>query len=165
MLTWWVVWRVPVLLGIVMAVWWFAIRPTIDDTHWVRVTQEFSKCGEPNSRSAGCVVDGDTVIVGFGKDRRRIRLTGFDAPEIEGACEAERNAAISARSALHEWLGSGPFEWDGADAPPYDQYGRELREARRTTSDGSHTYLADMMLERGLAAETGWGAEPKDWCG
>ncbi len=164
MLTWWVVWRVPLLLGIVMAVWWFGVRPTMQEQGWIRVTQDFALCVERGNDAAGCVVDGDTLIIGFGTDRRRIRLTGFDAPELDGACETERETAIAAREALHQWLGEGPFEWNGADSPPYDQYGRELRAVRRITADGSREYLAETMLERELAAESGWGAEPKDWC-
>lgn len=163
MLTWWVLWRVPVLLLIVMAAWWFGIRPIAHEQGWVRVDQEFSLCADRGSTDA-CVVDGDTVIIGFGENRRRIRLTGFDAPELEGACEAERALAVKSRDALHDWLERGPFEWNGADEPPYDQYGRELREVRRVGSDGSREYLAETLLDRDLAAESGWGAEPQDWC-
>lgn len=164
LLTWWVLWRVPALLLIVMAAWWFGVRPVMEEQGWVRVDQEFALCGERGSSADGCVVDGDTLTIGFGNDRRRIRLTGFDAPELEGACPAESEAAVSARSALHDWLSQGRFEWNGAQDPPYDQYGRELRSVRRTTSDGQREYLAETMIERGLAAESGWGAEPKDWC-
>lgn len=162
--TWWVLWRVPVLLLIVMAVWWFGVRPVMREQGWVNVTQDFALCSERGASTAGCVVDGDTLIIGYRVDRRRVRLTGFDAPELDGACEAEREAAITARDALHEWLGQGTFEWDGANDPPYDQYGRELRALRRETQDGSHEYLAEAMLERGLASESGWGVEPRDWC-
>ncbi|WP_298471300.1 hypothetical protein [uncultured Erythrobacter sp.] len=162
--SWWVLWRVPVLLLIVMAAWWFGVRPVMEEQGWVRVTQDFALCGERSSEAAGCVVDGDTLIIGFGNDRRRIRLTGFDAPELDGACQAEREAAQKARGALHDWIGEGPIEWNGADDPPYDQYGRELRAARRVARDGSREFLAETMIKRGLAAESGWGAEPKNWC-
>lgn len=110
------------------------------------------------------MADGDTLIIGFGKERRRIRLTGFDAPELDGACPAERETAIAAREALHAWLGQGGAEWDGAADPPYDQYGRELRAASRTGRDGKREYLADTMIARGLAEPSGWGAEAVDWC-
>lgn len=163
MMTWWVLWRVPVLLLIVMAVWWYGIRPLTEDRGWVRATDEFALCGDGSGGAAGCVVDGDTLIIGFGPDRRRIRLTGYNAPELDGACEAERRLADAARTALNDWLAEGPFEWDGADEPPRDQYGRELRAVRRVTS-GKPELLADTMIGRGLAAESGWGAEPKDWC-
>lgn len=153
----------PILALIVMGVWWFVVKPITQEQGWVSVAPDFALCGE-GARQQACVVDGDTVHIGFGSDRRRIRLTGFDAPEIDGACEAERNLARSARARLHQWLSNGPFEWDGANDPPRDQYGRELREARRIAADGSQETLADVMIEGGFAAANGWGDAPEDWC-
>ncbi len=164
MMTWWVLWRVPALVTIVAALWWYGVRPIAHEQGWVRVDDSFAVCGAGSTRAAGCVVDGDTVIMGFGPERRRIRLTGFDAPEMDGACPAERELAISARTALAQWLARGAFEWNGADAPPRDQYGRELREVRRTLPERSSDYLAATMIERGLASESGWGADEVDWC-
>lgn len=164
MLTWWVLWRVPVFLLIVLAAWWYGIRPLTEDRGWTRITDTFTLCGDRDDPAAGCVVDGDTLIIGFGDNRRRIRLTGYDAPELDGECEAERRLGISARDALRDWLGEGPFEWDGADSPPRDQYGRELRAVRRVRGEGSPELLAETMIARGLAAESGWGAAPADWC-
>lgn len=165
MLTWWVMWRVPVFLFVVLAAWWYGVRPIIAEQGWVRVTDSFAVCGDNSGDADGCVVDGDTVIIGFGKNRRRIRLTGFDAPELDGECEAERNLASASRQALSDWLARGAFEWDGADDPPYDQYGRELRALRRINANGDREFLAETMISRGLASGSGWGAEPKDWCG
>lgn len=161
---WWLLWRVPMLLLIVMAVWWFGFRPMQAEQGWVSETGRFPLCGAGSGRAAGCVVDGDTLMIGFGSERRRIRFTGFDAPELDGACEAERELAEAARARLQQWLAQGHFEWDGADDPPRDQYGRELREVRRTAPDGPREYLAETMIQSGLAAESGWGAEPADWC-
>lgn len=161
---WWLIWRVPILLTIVMATWWFVFRPITQEQGWVAVTDRFAICGAPGPSEAGCVVDGDTLVIGFGPERRRIRLTGFDAPELEGACPAESRLAIAAQGRLHQWLGEGAFEWNGADDPPYDQYGRELRAARRTSPDGRTETLADAMIASGLASESGWGAEERDWC-
>lgn len=109
-------------------------------------------------------MDGDTLILGFGKAQRRIRLTGYDAPELNGACPAESRRAVEARDALHQWLGQGTFEWDGGAAPPRDPYGRELRAVRRTLPDGSREYLADTMIDRGLAGGSGWGSAEPEWC-
>lgn len=125
---------------------------------------DFPICGDSSSGAEGCVADGDTIIIGFGKDRRRIRLTGFDTPELNGACAAERKTALDAQKALRDWLALGVFQWNGADAPPYDQYGRELREVRRKSPQGETEYLAQTMIGRGLASESGWGSEPMDWC-
>lgn len=165
MFKWWVLWRVPVLALVVMLLWWFVFRPIASEQGWVPVTREFGLCGERGSGATqGCVIDGDTLAIGFGAEGRRIRLTGFDAPELDGACASEIALAQQARTALHDWLDQGPFEWNGADQPPYDQYGRELRSARRTGPDGKTEYLADSMTSRGLAAESGWGIDPKNWC-
>ncbi len=166
--SWWPLWRMPVLLIIVMSVWWFGFRPVASDEGWVRVTETFAICGQGGARQPGCVVDGDTVIIGYGPSRRRIRLTGFDAPELEGACEAESTQARRSQRRLHQWLSEGPFEWDGGASPPRDQYGRELRAVRRVTGNGardaSAQYLADIMIAEDLAAETGWGTFERDWC-
>lgn len=165
MMRWWVLWRAPALLMIVMAGWWFIIRPLSDGRDWVPVTREFSICGQRSDGPAqGCVIDGDTLAIGFGSEARRIRLTGFDAPELDGACAAEREQALLARSALQDWLNREAFEWNGAGEPPYDQYGRELREVRRIGSEGKAEYLARHMIDRGFAGESGWGTTPRDWC-
>ncbi|MFU7529070.1 thermonuclease family protein [Qipengyuania sp. ASV99] len=161
---WWLLWRVPTLLLIVMAVWWFGFRPIQAEQGWVRETRSFPLCGAGSGRAAGCVVDGDTLMIGFGSERRRVRFTGFDAPERDGVCEAERQLAEAARVRLQQWLAQGSFEWSGADEPPRDQYGRELREAWRTARDGSREYLSETMIQSGLAAENGWGAAAPDWC-
>jgi endonuclease YncB( thermonuclease family) len=86
----------------VLAAWWYGVRPIMEERGWNRVTQSFALCGERGNKAHGCVVDGDSLLIGFGKDRRRIRLTGFDAPELAGACEEERRMALRARDALHE---------------------------------------------------------------
>ena len=156
-------WRVPALALIVMLAWWFIIKPIAQEQGWVEVAHGFAFCGE-GPRERGCVIDGDTVFISDGSAQRRIRLTGFDAPELDGACETEKRLAIAARNKLHEWLTEGPFEWNGDDNPPRDQYGRELRAARRLASDGSEETLADVMIASGLAAERGWGEPPPDWC-
>lgn len=120
---------------------------------WQEVTQRFTICGVQSS--AACVVDGDTVVWG----KRRIRLAGYDAPELDGACAAERGRALEARDALAAWLAAGPFEWDGGAEPPYDQYGRELRRARRGSQD-----LGPAMIARGLAQDGGWARHDGFWC-
>ncbi|MEO1221084.1 MAG: thermonuclease family protein [Pseudomonadota bacterium] len=160
---WWLLWRVPALALIVMLAWWFIVRPIAQEQSWVQVNESFALCGEA-PRQDGCVIDGDTLFLGEGAQQRRIRLTGFDAPELDGECEQERALAIAARERLHQWLAVGPFEWNGADSPPRDTYGRELRAARRAQPDGSTETLADVMIASGLASQRGWGEPPRDWC-
>ncbi|MEQ8411767.1 MAG: thermonuclease family protein [Erythrobacter sp.] len=165
MLTWWMLWRVPALLGIVMAAWWFGVRPVLEERGWVTVEARFAACGGDTGGADGCVVDGDTLVLfGSGNDMRRIRLTGFDAPELDGACEAERKAALRAKRALLEWLERGAFEWDGGADPPRDRYDRELRRVRRETASSGQEDLAEAMVARGLAARGGRGASTVDWC-
>lgn len=150
----WRRWRWWLLLALILSVP-LALRlsPPQPAPQWQRIDQPFPVCRQGSSTA--CVVDGDTVM--FGK--RRIRLTGFDAPEMEGACEAERGQALDARDALSRWLSSAPFEWDGGDDPPRDQYARELRGVRR-----GEEALADTMIARGLAQTSGWGNDPQAWC-
>ncbi|MEM7690353.1 MAG: hypothetical protein AAF291_15160 [Pseudomonadota bacterium] len=164
LLSWWNLWRVPTLVTIVAGVWWFGVRPITYEQGWVPVAVDFSLCGA-GERTPGCVVDGDTLRIDVRGERpRRIRLTGFDTPELEGACEAERAMARQARAATLEWLAQGPFEWNGADDPPYDQYGRELREIRRKPPQGSPDYLGEALIDAGLADPSGWGEAETDWC-
>lgn len=118
---------------------------------WSPVERSFALCGS-GAGGAACVIDGDTIAIGA----RRIRLTGFDAPETDGACEAERRLAQVAREELAAWLNLGPFELDGGAEPPRDDYGRELREARR----GGEA-LADTMVERELARRS---RLDRGWC-
>ena len=116
---------------------------------WNAVERQFTICGERGS--AACVVDGDTLAIG----QRRIRLTGYDAPELDGECEAERRLAKVAREELAAWLNLGPFEMEGGAEPPFDRYGRELRSIRR-----GRELLADTMVDRELARgsrlDRGW---------
>lgn len=162
-LGWWTLWRIPTLLLILMLAWWFAYRPWVaSQAEWAPVSQRFDLCGT-RGRGFACVTDGDTVTLGHGAGARRIRLTGFDTPEIAGACPAESAAALRARQELQLWLNRGTFEWDGGADPPRDRYGRELRSVRRTAPDGSHQPLADHMIAAKLAEGPGpW--DRRDWC-
>ena len=146
------------------SLWWLVLLLALAATLYVNggrlgpperldeVTDRFALCGE--GRASACVIDGDTLAIG----QRRVRLTGFDAPEMDGACEAERAKAREARTALHAWLAQGPFTWTGGSEPPRDRWGRELRAASR----GAET-LAEHMIAAGLAEGDGWG-ESREWC-
>ena len=154
--------RVWLLLAILLVLW-FGLREAgfVGDRFDApeRVTQQFPLCSG-HGYTANCVVDGDTIRIG----ERRIRLTGLDAPEIEGACQRESDLALAARDELHRWLARGPFELSGGTQPPRDQYGRELRAARRTGSDGEVEMLADVMVAKGLAESDGWTIGGNGWC-
>ncbi len=120
---------------------------------WERVDTRFTLCGERGSQA--CVIDGDTFMIG----RRKIRITGYNAPELNGECPAEIALAKQSRNGLRDWLNADPFQMSGGDDPPYDQYGRELRALKR-----ANEWLSDAMLEKKLAQESGWGFERGGWC-
>lgn len=123
---------------------------------------DFAVCGAGHWQR--CVIDGDTLKIG----QSRIRLTGYDAPEMDGVCPAEQTTARQAQRALRDWLNAAPYTLSGGTNPPRDKYGRELREARRvvigTDRFLGQGYLAQHMIEAGLAAPNGWGDDPRDWC-
>ncbi|MBX7494908.1 hypothetical protein K3172_03435 [Qipengyuania sp. 6B39] len=144
------------LLGVLVGVWLFVGQP-LREREWSTVRTHFALCGP--GPTGPCVVDGDTLRFGRLHSDRRVRLTGFDAPEMDGLCEAERARARAAQAELHRWLAEGPFAWSGGSDPPRDKYGRELREARR-----GDDRLADHMVAAGLAAGDGWGERAIDWC-
>lgn len=151
-----------VIAALTAATAWFSSRPDTPGDG-VLTRPDLTICAE--RWSAACVIDGDTLAVAASPKPRRIRLTGFDAPELEGACPQESAKAREARAAAHQWLTSAPFLLSGGDDPPYDQYGRELRAAFRMGEDGRAEYLADIMIERGLAEDNSWGGSSADWCG
>lgn len=157
---WWRTWRLWIGAGALIAMaaaGWAVLRPLTKAGAWQEVSSDFTICDERAARH--CVIDGDTIAIGD----RRIRLTGFDAPEMDGACDAETRLALLARRGLREWLDRGPFLLDGGAEPPRDDYGRELRAARRDTVAGE-PWLEEWMVESGLARETGWGGAGEDWC-
>ena len=139
-----------------LAIGWFLFKerlfpPILPPQSEVAIT--FRPCGTPGS--GPCVIDGDTLAIG----QRRVRLTGYDAPEMDGACKYERAKANQAREELLRWLARGRFTWTGGEDPLRDRYGRELREARR-----GDDLLAEHMVSAGLAEEMGWGAVRVEWC-
>lgn len=118
-----------------------------------RVNLPFTLCGERGSQA--CVIDGDTIMIA----RRKIRITGYNAPELKGDCPAEITLAKQSRVALRNWLNQDSFAMSGGDDPAYDQYGRELRQLSR-----GKEWLSDVMIAQNLAQESGWGFERGGWC-
>ncbi|TCD06477.1 hypothetical protein EYB45_01785 [Erythrobacteraceae bacterium CFH 75059] len=108
------------------------------------------------TRGGQCVVDGDTVRIGG----TAVRLAGLDAPEINGACEAERIAARAARDRLAEWLEQGPFTVQGTRS---DRYGRALRRFTRGPGVLAED-AADVLIAEGLARPYR-GEAREGWCG
>ena len=159
----WRKWRGLLLLTIAGAfAWWIASGPGWKlgerlgiGAQWTERSDRFAICGQRPARA--CVIDGDTVMIG----QRRIRLTGFDAPELEGGCDAESALALQSQAALREWLNRAPFQLDGGAEPARDDYGRELRAVRRIV-EGRTEWLEDDMIDRHLARRS---RLDRGWCG
>lgn len=98
-----------------------------------------------------CVVDGDTAWV----DGEKIRISGIDAPEIEGKCSYERSLAQRAKHRLSELLSSEPFAVARAGR---DRYGRTLATVYlRTRGD-----VGSALVDEGLARV--WMGRRMPWC-
>lgn len=139
-----------VLVAIAAALrWWDEGRPPpVRET----VAERFALCGTPGAGRA-CVVDGDTFRLG----PRRIRIEGIDAPELDGACDAERRLAALSRERLRALLSDGPFTMTARRSDARDQYGRELRRVERGQQS-----LGDRLVGEGLARD--YRGAKADWC-
>jgi micrococcal nuclease len=149
-------WLAAILIGAA----WVVGLPTMGGD-WQAGTGRFNICRQ--GRSQACVIDGDTILIGYPPKARKIRMSDYNTPELKGECPAESALALRARAALLEWLNRGPFEMSGGDDPPYDKYGRELRTFKRTGSDGSDDWLVDTMLAS-KTARSEWGDRGGSWC-
>ena len=120
------------------------------------IDERFTRCGP--GRGYACVIDGDTFKLG----KRKIRIVGIDAPEIQGECPAETALAERATQRLQDLLNQGPFSMTGRIGDMRDRYGRDLRTIERVRRDGTVQSIADDMRQAGFAHRyTGfkWG-----WC-
>lgn len=105
-------------------------------------------CG--SGKRINCIVDGDTIWV----RGEKIRLEGFNAPEMNGSCDRERRMAIQARDELRRALNGREFmiERNGQD-----RYGRTLATIRVGGRD-----VGDGLISKGLAHE--WRGYKESWC-
>lgn len=118
----------------------------------------FVRCGK--GRAAGCVPDGDTLIIGT----RKIRIIGIDAPELHPArCLAEARQGEAAAQALLALVNHGPFTLAGPTPVVRDEYGRELRHLLRARPDGSVQSLADDLVATGTVRPYLHGSRAP-WC-
>jgi endonuclease YncB( thermonuclease family) len=111
------------------------------------------------------VVDGDTVEarvpIWLGQEIiTKVRLRGIDAPEIAGACGAERTQAEAARDRLAILIGQGPVTL--AEIGPDKYSGRIV--ARLMTGAPEHLVDAGALLvSEGLARRYS-GKRREGWC-
>jgi endonuclease YncB( thermonuclease family) len=103
------------------------------------------------------VVDGDTLHLDCGAGERKVRLLGFDTPEIyHPLCPAEKTAGEAATARLQGLVGSGPVT--AVVFQGHDRYGRDLASLAIGGQD-----VAGYMLASGLALPYAGHKHP-DWC-
>ena len=105
-------------------------------------------CG--SGKRINCIVDGDTIWV----KGEKIRLEGFNAPEMNGSCNRERRMAIQARDELRRVLNGRAFTI-GRNGK--DRYGRTLATIRVDGRD-----VGEGLISKGLAHE--WRGFKESWC-
>lgn len=101
------------------------------------------------------VVDGDTIHLGT----ERIRLMGYDTPELRGECVAERERAREARRILKVTLENFDYSLERHGV---DRYGRTLAVLTVHDDEGSAD-MADVMVLLGLARYYD-GGRRVGWC-
>ena len=122
------------------------------------ISGPFVRCGQ--GRAAGCVPDGDTLIIGT----RKIRIIGIDAPELHPSrCPAEAEQGEAAAQALLTLVNQGPFTLAGPSPVVRDEYGRELRHLLRVRPDGSVQSIADDLVATGTVRPYLHGTRDP-WC-
>ena len=94
--------------------------------------------------SAGCevvrVVDGDTLHMRCGWVVHKVRLLGFDTPEVfRPQCDAERVAGQRATARMQHLVAAGPVT--AVRFQGRDRYGRDLARVEIAGQD-----VADAML-------------------
>lgn len=104
------------------------------------------------------VVDGDSLELNCpNTDRKKARITGLDAPEIYGDCEAEKVLAMQAKNYLRTRVRS-------AKDVQITHYGRDKynRMLIKLELDGKD--IAPQIIDQGLARLYTGGAR-LGWCG
>ena len=139
------------LLGLLLALSWWLNRPPAPSAGPERVSHSFERCGQGGGFA--CVIDGDSFRLG----KRRIRIRGIDAPERNGACQAETALAERSVARLTELLNAGPFTMTAVGGDERDQYGRELRVLTRNGRS-----IGDAMVDAGLAHD--YRGRKASWC-
>lgn len=123
-----------------------------------QVQGPFVRCGQ--GRAAGCVADGDTILIG----QRRIRIIGIDAPELHPArCPEEARLGEAAARHLLNLVNQAPFTLAGPQPAVHDEYGRELRHLLRARPDGTVQSIADDLVATGTVRPYLRGPR-EPWC-
>ena len=103
------------------------------------------------------VVDGDTLHIDCGAGERKVRLLGYDTPEIyHPKCQAEAEAGRKATDLLAGLVASGPVT--GFAVQGQDRYGRDLASVAIAGTD-----VTAYMLATHLALPY-TGHQHPNWC-
>lgn len=97
-----------------------------------------------------CIVDGDTIWV----RGEKIRLEGFNTPEMKGQCKRESDLAKQAQRRLRELLDGVPFSISRSGT---DRFGRTLATIRTAEGD-----VGKVLIREGLAHV--WRGRQENWC-
>jgi micrococcal nuclease len=135
-----------------------------DNMRWVWVIGLTLACGTVLAdapRAQDCrvsqVVDGDTVHLICRQVRYKLRLLGYDTPEVSRpACAREAAVGAQATKVLQALVASGPVTALRLDGQ--DRYGRDLGDLAIGGQD-----VATAMLASGLARRYS-GGRRKSWC-
>lgn len=104
------------------------------------------------------VVDGDTLHLVCGNITHKVRLLGYDTPEIyHPLCAAEKQAGQKATDRMRKLVASGPVTQ--VRFAGLDRYGRDLADMAIGGTD-----VATYMIASGLARPYAGHRHP-DWCG
>ena len=131
--------------------------------HWgcLLVITAVVGCGAaaaPLSCQVNRVVDGDTLHLTCGGVGHRVRLLGYDTPEVfHPLCAAEGMAGKRATARLAELVATGPVT--GVIFAGRDRYGRDLASVKIGGRD-----VAGYMLASNLTRPY-QGRQHPDWCG
>ncbi|MCY6380508.1 hypothetical protein [Hoeflea prorocentri] len=98
-----------------------------------------------------CVVDANSIRL----EGTRITMKNYQAPRLNGVCEAERQLAKEARQRLSELLSSQPFSTNPGD------FGIDGQPAYAFLSIGAHD-LGTILVSEGLAIKKGYSNNT--WC-
>lgn len=118
-------------------------------------------CVESAPTAADCsvtrVVDGDTLHLNCNGIRHKVRLLGYDTPEVSHPlCPAEKQAGDTATGLLRTLVASGPVT--GVRFEGKDRYGRDLARVEIAGQD-----VTDHMLATNFALPY-QGHKHPDWC-
>ena len=122
------------------------------------VVLSFSAADAASNCQVSKVTDGDTLHMTCDGQRHKVRLLGYDTPEIYSPkCQAEKTMGLRATRVMEGLVASGPVT--DVTFKGQDRYGRDLAWVEIGGRD-----VTTQMLASGLAVVYVPRQKP-DWCG